>query len=446
MSKNTNLSFLTDYITADITNGRIGINNASPTVAFDVSGATKISGVLTLTSTISNGTYTYTLPSATGTLALTSAISGTTNYVPKFTASGTIGNSVIFDNGTNVGIGSTSPSFKLETLGTSVIVAGFGRSDYGATNVTLVGLSGYRDVYKSAIGVVRTGDYDVGNMIFCLNSAANSTAVSASDERMRITSEGNVGIGTSSPSTKLQVTGSAVYSGVVRFENNVNQGDVNHGILNLVNTASYVNGNDASLMFSAKDNEGTVHPRASIGMKVSSSATSGDLVFNTRNDSAYAERMRITSDGNVQINNAAGLRLYTEGNGAYWMLRTYNAVSNQLRFNYQGTDLASIATVTGNYTALSDINKKKDFEQSEIGLNEVLGLKPTLYRMKTEDDTQDKHLGFIAQEVKEFIPQAYSETGEGDDKFIGLTEMPIIAALTKAIQELSAKVTLLENK
>ena len=44
MSKNTNLSFLTDYITADITNGRIGINNASPTVAFDVTGSGKFSG------------------------------------------------------------------------------------------------------------------------------------------------------------------------------------------------------------------------------------------------------------------------------------------------------------------------------------------------------------------------------------------------------------------
>jgi len=66
--------------------------------------------------------------------------------------------------------------------------------------------------------------------------------------------------------------------------------------------------------------------------------------------------------------------------------------------------------------------------------------------MKTEDNTQDKHLGFIAQQVKEFIPQAYSETGEGDDKFIGLTEMPIIAALTKAIQELSAEITILKNK
>ena len=47
MSKNTNLSFLTDYITADITNGRIGINNASPTVAFDVVGVAKFSSTLT---------------------------------------------------------------------------------------------------------------------------------------------------------------------------------------------------------------------------------------------------------------------------------------------------------------------------------------------------------------------------------------------------------------
>ena len=43
MSKNTNLSFLTDYITADITNGRIGINNASPAYAFDVTGVAKFS-------------------------------------------------------------------------------------------------------------------------------------------------------------------------------------------------------------------------------------------------------------------------------------------------------------------------------------------------------------------------------------------------------------------
>ena len=45
--------------------------------------------------------------------------SGTTNYVPKFTSSSAIGNSQIFDNGTNVGIGTASPSSKLDVSGTA---------------------------------------------------------------------------------------------------------------------------------------------------------------------------------------------------------------------------------------------------------------------------------------------------------------------------------------
>lgn len=70
-----------------------------------------------------------------------------------------------------------------------------------------------------------------------------------------------------------------------------------------------------------------------------------------------------------------------------------------------------------------------------------MGLKPTMYRMKSEYGTQ-KHLGFIAQEVKDYIPQAYVESGN----FIGLSEMPIIAALTKAVQELKAELDILKNK
>lgn len=44
--------------------------------------------------------------------------SGTTNYVSKFTAASAIGNSQIFDDGTNIGIGTTSPFAKLCLDGT----------------------------------------------------------------------------------------------------------------------------------------------------------------------------------------------------------------------------------------------------------------------------------------------------------------------------------------
>ena len=61
-----------------------------------------------LSSTVT-GTAWIAAPSGGGTLSG----SGTTNYVSKWTGSTSLGNSIIFDNGTNVGIGTASPSDKL---------------------------------------------------------------------------------------------------------------------------------------------------------------------------------------------------------------------------------------------------------------------------------------------------------------------------------------------
>ena len=64
--------------------------------------------------------------------------SGTTNYLPKFTGTRTFGNSQIFDNGTNVGIGTTSPTRKFHVVGDVNInghTAGRGAGDI-SSNVT----------------------------------------------------------------------------------------------------------------------------------------------------------------------------------------------------------------------------------------------------------------------------------------------------------------------
>jgi len=57
-----------------------------------------------------------------GTTQTTAAVGGlsgggTVNYLGKFTGTGTIGNSQIFDNGTSVGIGDTGPTYKLDVNG-----------------------------------------------------------------------------------------------------------------------------------------------------------------------------------------------------------------------------------------------------------------------------------------------------------------------------------------
>ena len=106
---------------------------------------------------------------------------GTTNYVPKFTGTSTIGNSLIFDNGTNVGINNTSPSQKLDISG----------------NINMGGTSWFR--YENGGGYF-------GSATTTSNGYARETAIRAdstlifasggSTERMRITASGEILVNT----------------------------------------------------------------------------------------------------------------------------------------------------------------------------------------------------------------------------------------------------------
>lgn len=208
------------------------------------------------------------------------------------------------------------------------------------------------------------------------------------------------------------------------------------------------------------------------GVIAGATQSSGQSInFWTYNGSAWGERMRITSGGALLVNQTT---LSSAGAGSKMQVATDMLTTGSLAgyffenrsggvtastnwygwyavggtiFLFNGSaNAASINPSTGAYTALSDENKKKDFEESNIGLNEVLNLKPTLYRMKDDESEGEKELGFIAQEVKEFIPQAYVEGGEEDAKFIGLNYNAIVAALVKSVQELKTEIDSLKNQ
>jgi hypothetical protein len=249
-------------------------------------------------------------------------------------------------------------------------------------------------------------------------SATALTIQSAGTTAMTVDTSQNVGIGTTSP-TFSSGSGLAVQRAGVAT---IRMDDTTHS------TAFELKAANGAVAISGRGN----YP----------------LLFETNG----AEVMRIDSSGNllVGMTTAIGTGINSSSNfyvgsaGSYWKTTNFSAT---YYFNYNGSDKASINGSTGAYTALSDANKKKDFETSIIGLAEVMQLQPKLFRMLDDVDDAPKQLGFIAQEVQPLIPQAYSEQdGPDGKKFIGLHDRPIIAALTKAIQELSAKNDALEAR
>jgi len=114
--------------------------------------------------------------------------SGTTNFVSKWSNASTLANSQLFDNGTNIGIGTVTPSEKLEVVGYVKSTIGF----KALNNTTLLEADNNTVLSNTAFY----------NMLFKTNNA----------ERVRITNGGSVGIGTSSPNAKLTVRGSGLTS------------------------------------------------------------------------------------------------------------------------------------------------------------------------------------------------------------------------------------------
>ena len=148
------------------------------------------------------------LPNSSGTIALTSdltsKISGslTTNYLPKATGSTTLGNSLIYDNGTNVGIGTTSPSGLLHLSGNSnsPITHIIENNNAGTSAGTRISFR-YQGtetcyIYNKFNGV----DYNTD-----IASSDYLRILTGSNERLRINNIGNVGIGTTTPTGILDV-------------------------------------------------------------------------------------------------------------------------------------------------------------------------------------------------------------------------------------------------
>ena len=116
---------------------------------------------------------------------------GTTNYVTKWSGSNTIQDSLIFDNGTNVGIGTVSPTTKLEVDGDATFTGG----DIVLGDNSTIGriIAAHDQLHLSVSDNTGTGNGFI--------------KLGVTGEAMRIDSQNFIGMGTTSPVSKLDVAG-----------------------------------------------------------------------------------------------------------------------------------------------------------------------------------------------------------------------------------------------
>ena len=139
---------------------------------------------------------------------------GTASYVTRWTGTNTLGTGVLYDNGTNIGIGAASDGTKLYVRydnSSPYTSSGFNastlhlRNGTGASDgLTMMSFGSAWSGGGWYLGLVDVGAAYASNFVFQTRTGASTTA-----ERMRIDSSGNVGIGTTSVTGRLYVSGSS---------------------------------------------------------------------------------------------------------------------------------------------------------------------------------------------------------------------------------------------
>jgi hypothetical protein len=359
----------------------------------------------------------------------------------------------------NVGIGTSSPDSRLHVSGTTTLTTSETATAINSNNATNTGF-----VLKYAPNLTSLGNNFSQPLVLLTNDT----------ERMRIDNAGNVGIGTSSPVSRLNVAGTTGFTWVGGGTSSglVTIGTQGTGASLFVNTASL--GSDFASGLAV---DGTYSGVSSVvNLKavgvLSGGGYNASLAFHTSSDTILTERMRIDSAGNVGIGTSSpDTKLQVLGSSAndntgVCFVRNSNttadaciaafatgtnstATSNVLiKFgidnynNGQGQINANGANAAA-FGSFSDIRLKENIVDLPSQLDNIMALRPVEFDY-IESEGGGHQIGFIAQEMQEVYPDAVGERGDGMLTVTGWSKTE--ARLVKALQEAVAKIAALEAR
>ena len=385
-------------------------------------------GTVTGSRTVTMGANDINFSSSTGNLIFNPSASGnmgigTTNPTEKLEVTGKTKTDNLYVT-SNIGIGINNPSMTLmirnnvtapnsniASLGNAITDPSFAldvRKGNASDVMVQLGLQYGGSIPNSSIRFHRGGSSNDGFMSFTTN---------ADVERMRINASGNVGIGTSTPATKLDVVGNTSISG-----------NIGIGTTTAANKLDVIG--NASI--SGNVGIGTVTPTNKLEV-IGNTSISGNLdivgtgIKATNNVSGWIAGnfgISTASTDRVVMGNYASKATIGGHNNALsaWADLAINPGGGNVGIGTSApTALLSVngdANKTGNafWSVFSDARVKQNVQNYTLGLKEILAIRPVSfqYNGKGLDKADGKtYIGILAQEIEKILPSTVTKIAAG---------------------------------